>query len=138
MLEIERYIMVFFFPPDMTVYVENAKKSAKDKNTYQNQSMILTKLQDTRSICKSQLYVCILLLLLLLSRFSLSDSVRPQRQPTRLPHPWDSPGKNTGVGCHFLPQCMLLAANNQKMKFSNTVNNSFKTHKTYYIKRMTR
>ena len=29
-----------------------------------------------------------------------------KRQPTRLPHPWDSPGKNTGVGCHFLLQCM--------------------------------
>ena len=29
-----------------------------------------------------------------------------RRQPTRLPHPWDSPGKNTEVGCHFLPQCM--------------------------------
>ena len=37
----------------------------------------------------------------------VSDSVRPhRRQPTRLPHPWDSPGKNTGVGCHFLLQCM--------------------------------
>ena len=37
----------------------------------------------------------------------MSDSVRPHRwQPTRLPHPWDSPGKNTGVGCHFLLQCM--------------------------------
>ena len=34
-------------------------------------------------------------------------SVQPHRQqPTRLPHPWDSPGKNTGVGCHFLLQCM--------------------------------
>ena len=29
-----------------------------------------------------------------------------RRQPTRLPHPRDSPGKNTGVGCHFLLQCM--------------------------------
>ena len=29
-----------------------------------------------------------------------------RRQPTRLPRPWDSPGKNTGVGCHFLLQCM--------------------------------
>jgi len=29
-----------------------------------------------------------------------------RRQPTRLPCPWDSPGKNTGVGCHFLLQCM--------------------------------
>ena len=38
----------------------------------------------------------------------MSDSVRPQRQqPTRLPRPWDSPGKNTGVGCHFL-QCMKV------------------------------
>ena len=37
----------------------------------------------------------------------VSDSVRPQRrQPTRLPRPWDSPGKNTGVGCHFLLPCM--------------------------------
>ena len=37
----------------------------------------------------------------------MSDSVRPHRwQPTRLPRPWDSPGKNTGVGCHFLLQCM--------------------------------
>ena len=37
----------------------------------------------------------------------VSDSVRPQRwQPTRLLCPWDSPGKNTGVGCHFLLQCM--------------------------------
>ena len=37
----------------------------------------------------------------------MSDSVRPhRRQPTRLPHPWDSLGKNTGVGCHFLLQCM--------------------------------
>uniref|UniRef100_A0A8B9YMQ4 Uncharacterized protein n=1 Tax=Bos mutus grunniens TaxID=30521 RepID=A0A8B9YMQ4_BOSMU len=37
----------------------------------------------------------------------MSDSVQPHRQqPTRLPHPWDSPGKNSGVGCHFLLQCM--------------------------------
>ena len=36
----------------------------------------------------------------------MSDFVRPhKRQPTRLPRPWDSPGKNTGVGCHFLLQC---------------------------------
>ena len=39
----------------------------------------------------------------------VSNSVRPQRQqPTRLPRPWDSPGKNTGVGCHFLLQCMKV------------------------------
>ena len=35
----------------------------------------------------------------------VSDSVRPHRwQPTRLHGPWDSPGKNTGVGCHCLLQ----------------------------------
>ena len=39
----------------------------------------------------------------------MSDSVRPHRQqPTRLPRPWDSPGKNSGVGCHFLLQCMKV------------------------------
>ena len=37
------------------------------------------------------------------------DSVWPHRwQPTRLPHPWDSPGKNTRVACHFLLQCMKV------------------------------
>ena len=36
-------------------------------------------------------------------------TVRPHRQqPTRLPRPWDSPGKNTGVGCHFLLRCMKV------------------------------
>ena len=44
----------------------------------------------------------------------MSDSVRPHRQqPTRLPHPWDSPGKNTGVGCHFLPQCMKVKSESE-------------------------
>ena len=32
----------------------------------------------------------------------------PPGSPTRLPRPWDSPGKNTGVGCHFLLQCMRV------------------------------
>ena len=44
----------------------------------------------------------------------VSDSVRPQRrQPTRLPHPWDSPGKNTGVGFHFLLQCMKVKSESE-------------------------
>ena len=39
----------------------------------------------------------------------MSDSVRPHKQqPIRLLCPWDSPGKNTGVGCHFLLQCMKV------------------------------
>ena len=44
----------------------------------------------------------------------LSDSVRPRRwQPTRLPRPWDSPGKNIGVGCHFLFQCMRVKSESE-------------------------
>ena len=43
-----------------------------------------------------------------------SDSVRPHRwQPTRLPRPWDSPGKNTGVGCHFLLQYMQVKSESE-------------------------
>ena len=45
----------------------------------------------------------------------MSDSVRPHRQtPTRQPHPWDSPGKNTGVGCHFLHQCMKVKSESEE------------------------
>ena len=36
-----------------------------------------------------------------------------RRQPTRLPHPWDSPGKNTGVGCHFFLQCMKVKSESE-------------------------
>ena len=44
----------------------------------------------------------------------MSDSVRPQRQqPTRLPRPRDSLGKNTGVGCHFLLQCMKVKSESE-------------------------
>ena len=44
----------------------------------------------------------------------MSDSGRPhRRQPTRLPRPWDFPGKNTGVGCHFLLQCMKVKSESE-------------------------
>ena len=44
----------------------------------------------------------------------MSDSVRPhRRQPTRLPRPWDSPGKNTGVGGHFLLQCRQIKSESE-------------------------
>ena len=44
----------------------------------------------------------------------MSGSVRPHRQqPTRLPRPWDSPSKNTGVGCHFLLQCMKVKSESE-------------------------
>ena len=44
----------------------------------------------------------------------MSNSVRPHRwQPTRLPHRWDSPGKSTRVGCHFLLQCMEVKSESE-------------------------
>ena len=52
----------------------------------------------------------------------MSDSVRPhRRQPTRLPRPWDSPGRNTGVGCHFLLQCMKVKSESEVAKSCPTL-----------------
>ena len=44
----------------------------------------------------------------------MSDSLQPHRQqPTRLLRPWDSPGKNTGMGCHFLLRCMKVKSESE-------------------------
>ena len=44
----------------------------------------------------------------------VSDSVQSHRRhPTRVPRPWDSPGKNTGVGCHFLLQCRKVKSESE-------------------------
>ena len=52
----------------------------------------------------------------------VSDSVWPhRRQPTRLPRPWDSPGRNTGVGCHFLLQCMKVKSESEVAQSCVTV-----------------
>ena len=46
-----------------------------------------------------------------------------RRQPTRLPHPWDSPGKNTGVGYHFLLQCMKVKSESEVAQSCPTLSN---------------
>ena len=52
----------------------------------------------------------------------MSNSVRPYRwQPTRLPCPWDYPGKNTGVGCHFLLQCMKVKSESEVTQSRSTL-----------------
>ena len=62
------------------------------------------------------------------SRSVVSDSVRPHgRQPTKLLHPWDFPGKSTGAGCHCLTSkeisCVLYYLNeNRKVLEENTYN----------------
>ena len=54
----------------------------------------------------------------------MSHSVRPHRQqPTRLPRPWDSPGKNAGVGCHFLLQCMKVKRESEVAQSCPTLSN---------------
>ena len=54
----------------------------------------------------------------------LSDSVRPhRRQPTRLSSPWDSPGKSTGVGCHFLLQCVKVKSESEAAQSCPTLSN---------------
>ena len=65
---------------------------------------------------------CIYSYILLLSRFSrVRLCATPWRQPTRLPCPWDSPGKNTGVGCHFLLQCMKVKSESEVAQLCPTV-----------------
>ena len=52
----------------------------------------------------------------------VSDSVWPHGlHPTRLPHPWDTPGKSTGVGCHFLFQCMKVKSENEVAQWCLTL-----------------
>ena len=63
-----------------------------------------------------------LLLLLLLSRFSrvrlcATPETAAHGAATRLPRPWDSPGKNTGVGCHFLLQCMKVKSQSEVTQY---------------------
>ena len=55
----------------------------------------------------------------------MSDSVQPhRRQPTRLLCPWDSPGKNTGVGCHFLLQCIKVKSESEVTQSCPTLSDS--------------
>ena len=61
---------------------------------------------------------------LLLSRFSrVQLCATPWLQPTRLLCPWDSPGKNTGVGCHFLLQCMKVESESEVTQLCPTLSN---------------
>ena len=63
----------------------------------------ITSFQNKRLLCYA-----------MLSHFSrVRLCVTPQMAATRLPHPWDSPGKNTGVGCHFPLQCMKMKSESE-------------------------
>ena len=61
---------------------------------------------------------------MLLSPFSRVGLCATHRQqPTRMPHPWDSPGKNTGVGFHFLLQCMKVKSESEVAELCLTPSN---------------
>ena len=82
---------------------------------YTSVSLLLSHIQGYRyHLSKFHIYALLLLLLLLLSCSVVSDSAEPQIwQPIRLPCPWDSPGKNTGMACHFLLQCMKVKSESE-------------------------
>ena len=77
------------------------------------------RLVPNRKRSTSRLYI-VTLFISLLCRVAAAKSLQscltlqPHKwQPTRLPRPWDSPGKNTGVGCHFLLQCMKVKSESE-------------------------
>ena len=72
------------------------------------------------SMCLSDVSSLLLLLLSCFSRVRLCAT--PRWQPTRLPRPWDSPGKNTGVGCHFLLHCMKVKSESEVTQSCLTLN----------------
>ena len=62
--------------------------------------------------------------MLLLSHFSrVRLCATPQTAAHQAPHPWDSPGKNTGVGCHFLLQCMKVKSESEVAQLCLTLSN---------------
>ena len=83
--------------------LQNFFMMRSNPNTQKCQELLYQRMEFARNVSYEQ-YNCYCLVTSV-----VSDSVRPQRrQPTRLLRPWDSPGKNTGVGCHFLLQCMKV------------------------------
>ena len=71
---------------------------------------------ETQKIKAINNFLCLVLVMLLLSRFSRVRLCATHRwQPTRLLCPWDSPGKNSGVGCHFLIDTIMKHIENLKI-----------------------
>ena len=104
--------LCFWIPQDQTVYHLNTHMHACAHVHTHTPDFFMTwrkdNLVEIRDPCRQLESVCIVYCYCWVTSV-VSDSVRPhRRQPTRLPHPWDSPGKDTGVGCRFLLQCMKV------------------------------
>ena len=96
------------------------------------QSMGLQEESDTTYQLNHELLSCYLDVLVLYGNYAAAaakslqscPTLRPhRRQPTRLPCPWDSPGKNAGVGCHFLLQCMKGKSQSEVAQSCPTLSN---------------
>ena len=69
----------------------------------------------------------------------MSDSVRPHRcQPTRLPHPWGPSGKNTGLGCHFLFQCVKVKSESEVTQSCPTEHRRIDAFELWFWRRLLR
>ena len=76
-------------------------------------SLLVTSVWNSVTCNWCSVCVCVCVCVRVRAHLVMSDSVRPHRpQPTRPLRPWDSPGKNTGVGCHFLLQKELQKERN--------------------------
>ena len=76
-------------------------------------SLLVTSVWNSVTCNWCSVCVCVCVCVCVRAHLVVSDSVRPHRpQPTRPLRPWDSPGKNTGVGCHFLLQKELQKERN--------------------------
>ena len=97
-------------PSHITSYVRKRKL----QEIHKHRKLYAPQTQRPLSSSLAAIKLPLLLLLLLLSRFSRVWLCAPhRRQSTRLLCPWDSPGKNTGVGCHFLLQCMKVKSESE-------------------------
>ena len=91
-----------------------AGSTTRGENTAYLLLVLLCQSGENKCVCNSYDSLCFLPASLLVPCLAWVDSVRPhRRQPSRLPRPWDSPGKNTGVGCHFLLQCMEVKSESE-------------------------
>ena len=92
-LKFADYKSLYFVSGHLTGKIQRKKKKEREKERKEKESQI-----KSNNVCCCCLVASV-----------VSDSVRPhRRQPTGLHRPWDSLGKNTSVGCHFLLQCMKV------------------------------
>ena len=97
----------------MVIVSSGKKKRKRTGNEYSGNTNSTWTLVSFENI-SCQYLIKLLLLLLLLSRFSrVWLCATPPTAAHRLPHPWDSPGRNTGVGCHFVLQCMKVKSESE-------------------------